>query len=315
MNLLTANTPSLALAEYLLNPDGVLKKVGMMNPEEEDRSIITHQGEQVLVGKVERLRSSLPPQQCMICYDHSTVYSALGCGHTFCNDCYSTFLEHKIADEGHSCIFARCPHGECNLLVSDQMVRSLLPEGEKLQQWRRAALLERSFVDENPNIKWCPASDCTCAVKASKGQLGVRCLGKHRFCFDCMLDDHRPCTCDDLKRWLIKCKDDSETYNWLMSNTKSCPKCGTSIEKNGGCNHITCRKCSHEWCWLCTSTYTQAHALQAPCIFLVCIYDAPQCHGERFRVVRAGPLPQRCVRTVLPRLLRRDQSHARGVRC
>ena len=92
-----------------------------------------------------------------------------GCGHTFCNECYSTFLEHKIADEGHACIFARCPHGECNLLVSDQMVRSLLPEGERLQQWGRAALLERSFVDENPNIKWCPASDCTCAVKASNG--------------------------------------------------------------------------------------------------------------------------------------------------
>tara|TARA_B100000767_G_scaffold211344_1_gene198495 strand:- start:315 stop:1001 length:687 start_codon:yes stop_codon:yes gene_type:complete len=68
-----------------------------------------------------------------------------------------------------------------------------------------------------------------------------------------MLDDHRPCTCDDLKRWLIKCKDDSETYNWLMSNTKSCPKCGTSIEKNGGCNHITCKNgsCKHEWCWVC----------------------------------------------------------------
>ena len=57
-----ANTHSPALAEYLLNPDGVLKKVGMMNPEEEDRSV-THQGEQVLAGKVEMLRSSLPPQQ------------------------------------------------------------------------------------------------------------------------------------------------------------------------------------------------------------------------------------------------------------
>ena len=156
------------VAEYLLNPEGVLKKVGMMDPQQEDRSVI-HRGEKVLVGKVEAPRSSLAPQQCMICYEHSTVYSALGCGHTFCNECYSTFIEHKIADEGHACIFARCPHGECNLLVSDQMVRSLLPEGERLQQWGRAALLERSFVDENPNIKWCPASDCTCAVKASKG--------------------------------------------------------------------------------------------------------------------------------------------------
>ena len=164
----SAHAHSRALAEYLLNPEGVLKKVGMMDPQQEDRSVI-HRGEQVLVGKVEAPRSSLAPQQCMICYEHSTVYSALGCGHTFCNECYSTFLEHKIADEGHACIFARCPHGECNLLVSDQMVRSLLPEGERLQQWGRAALLERSFVDENPNIKWCPASDCTCAVKASKG--------------------------------------------------------------------------------------------------------------------------------------------------
>ena len=164
----SAHAHSPALAEYLLNPEGVLKKVGMMDPQQEDRSVI-HRGEQVLVGKVEAPRSSLAPQQCMICYEHSTVYSALGCGHTFCNECYSTFLEHKIADEGHACIFARCPHGECNLLVTDQMVRSLLPEGERLQQWGRAALLERSFVDENPNIKWCPASDCTCAVKASKG--------------------------------------------------------------------------------------------------------------------------------------------------
>ena len=81
----------------------------------------------------------------------------------------------------------------------------------------------------------------------------MRCLNKHRFCFDCMLEDHRPCTCDELKRWLIKCKDDSETFNWLVTNTKACPKCGTSIEKNGGCNHMTCRKsdCKHEWCWVC----------------------------------------------------------------
>jgi len=38
-----------------------------------------------------------------------------------------------------------------------------------------------------------------------------------------------------------------------MANTKACPKCGTSIEKNGGCNHMTCKRstCKHEFCWVC----------------------------------------------------------------
>jgi hypothetical protein len=30
----------------------------------------------------------------------------------------------------------------------------------------------------------------------------------------------------------------AETYNWLKTHTQECPKCKTSIEKNGGCNHM-----------------------------------------------------------------------------
>jgi ariadne-1 len=35
-----------------------------------------------------------------------------------------------------------------------------------------------------------------------------------------------------------------------MRNTRKCPKCHRFIEKNGGCNHMTCL-CSHEICWKC----------------------------------------------------------------
>ncbi|MFH1832351.1 MAG: IBR domain-containing protein [bacterium] len=31
---------------------------------------------------------------------------------------------------------------------------------------------------------------------------------------------------------------------------KSCPKCGNGVEKDGGCDHMTC-KCRHEFCWRC----------------------------------------------------------------
>ena len=40
------------------------------------------------------------------------------------------------------------------------------------------------------------------------------------------------------------------------ANTKTCPKCDSCIEKNGGCNHMTCRKCGHEFCWICMKNWS-----------------------------------------------------------
>ena len=41
-----------------------------------------------------------------------------------------------------------------------------------------------------------------------------------------------------------------------MSN---CPKCFVRIEKSAGCNHMTCRQCSYEWCWVCGSKFSPNH--------------------------------------------------------
>jgi len=85
-------------------------------------------------------------------------------------------------------------------------------------------------------------------------------------CFSCGLSYHYPATCDQVKKWEEKSKDDSETKNWLEANTKPCPKCNTLIEKNSGCNHMTCRKaeCRYEFCWLCLQ-HTTSHLGHANC--------------------------------------------------
>mmetsp|Transcript_46639 Transcript_46639/g.115646 ORF Transcript_46639/g.115646 Transcript_46639/m.115646 type:complete len:213 (-) Transcript_46639:165-803(-) len=46
---------------------------------------------------------------------------------------------------------------------------------------------------------------------------------------------------------------------------QACPRCSTKIQKNGGCNHITCRNCNHEWCWLCGARYEQGHFKTGNC--------------------------------------------------
>lgn len=33
--------------------------------------------------------------------------------------------------------------------------------------------------------------------------------------------------------------------------TTPCPQCGIAIQKTGGCDHIYCRACNYEFCWVC----------------------------------------------------------------
>merc|ERR1711900_107059 len=44
----------------------------------------------------------------------------------------------------------------------------------------------------------------------------------------------------------------------LAETTKPCPNCHGAIEKNSGCNHMTCDLqggCGHQFCWTCLGAY------------------------------------------------------------
>lgn len=115
--------------------------------------------------------------------------------------------------------------------------------------------------------RWCPSLDCNNLAEMVTDPRDsefdhdtnidisnipiVSCPNSHEFCFDCQKENHLPCPCWIVKKWIQKCEDDSETANWMQLNTNSCPKCQARIEKNGGCEHMTCAKCRYEFCWIC----------------------------------------------------------------
>ncbi|OBA23303.1 hypothetical protein METBIDRAFT_63778 [Metschnikowia bicuspidata var. bicuspidata NRRL YB-4993] len=122
-------------------------------------------------------------------------------------------------------------------------------------------------------FRWCPAVDCSQFVELARGSLQetdtevsnnndlgsvaiVTCGQAHQFCFTCHYENHLPCPCWLTKAWVKRCEDDSETVNWIDANTQGCPKCLAVIEKNGGCNHMTCGKCTHEFCWICLGDWS-----------------------------------------------------------
>ncbi|GAA5881914.1 hypothetical protein JCM16303_003462 [Sporobolomyces ruberrimus] len=200
---------------------------------------------------------------CEICYgDENTKETlALNCDHRFCKDCYSQYLTSKVVDEGESRRI-QCMASDCKVIVDEKTVE-LLVSPELMSRYR--TLLNRTYVDDNSSMTWCPAPNCEYAIQCSVPQRSldvviptVSCSCRHVFCFGCGLDgDHRPCCCPIVKRWVKKCKDDSETSNWISANTKECTKCQTTIEKNGGCNHMTCKKCHWEFCWVCMGPWSE----------------------------------------------------------
>lgn len=199
---------------------------------------------------------------CDICCEDSPDLRtyAMRCNHRFCVDCYRQYLAQKIKDEGEAARI-RCPGDGCNRIVDSKTLDLLVTEDLKS---RYEVLLTRTYVDDKDNLKWCPAPNCEfavdCSVKAKELDRivpTVQCACGHPFCFGCSLPDHQPAPCSLVKRWAKKCADDSETANWISANTKECPKCGSTIEKNGGCNHMTCRKCKNEFCWMCMGVWSE----------------------------------------------------------
>lgn len=204
---------------------------------------------------------SIPNFMCEICCETNPGESfAMKCGHRFCLDCYRQYLTQKIRGEGEAARI-RCPGDGCNKII-DAKSLDLLVTSDLTDRYHE--LLMRTYVDDKDNLKWCPAPECVYAIECGikKKDLGkivptVTCECKHSFCFGCTLTDHQPCPCSLVKKWLKKCEDDSETANWISANTKECPKCLSTIEKNGGCNHMTCRKCRNEFCWMCMGVWSE----------------------------------------------------------
>jgi hypothetical protein len=87
-------------------------------------------------------------------------------------------------------------------------------------------------------------------IKSKPASRRVLCSScQTQYCFMCLLPYHAPNSCQTIRKWNLKCQDDSETRNYLLVHTQDCPKCKVCIEKNGGCSHMTCNRCKHEFCW------------------------------------------------------------------
>ncbi|KAG9508821.1 E3 ubiquitin-protein ligase ARIH1 [Fragariocoptes setiger] len=225
---------------------------------------------------------------CCIDHPRNKIYG-LGCGHRFCRECWINYLTTKIMEEGQSGrIF--CAAHNCDILVDDQTVMVLITDLKVKLRYQH--LITNSFVECNKLLRWCPKPECSHAIKVQSLDFQpVKCVCGCIFCFLCGDDWHEPVKCDIIRKWKKKCDDDSETSHWIAANTKECPKCHVTIEKDGGCNHMICKNldCKTEFCWVCLGPWEQHGSSWFSCNK----YDESEAKAARDAQERSRALLQR----------------------
>ncbi|CAO2142720.1 unnamed protein product [Urochloa humidicola] len=191
---------------------------------------------------------------CAICFDEypaGRTRSAGCCFHYYCDGCWRGYISAAIGD-GPRCLSLRCPDPACSAAVVQDLVDAVADADDK-DRYARFAL--QSYVEDGGGgIKWCPAPGCTRAVEMYflGSDADVFCDCRSGFCWSCGEEAHRPVSCDTVRAWLATNISEAETAKWILTNTKSCPSCRRPIQKNQGCNHMTCTApCRHQFCWLC----------------------------------------------------------------
>jgi len=178
------------------------------------------------------------------------------CGHTYCKACITGFI--KAAIDGRK-FPINCFHtsdggngSACETPLSISIIQDALSKADSDQ------LLEISFsayIQTRPNeYAYCPTPDCpTVYVVTSTGTVLTcnQCL--LGICTACKTAAHHGQTCAQYKAAIAG---ESQFQEWKRrAGVKSCPKCSADIEKNDGCNHMTC-KCGAHLCWHCMKEFT-----------------------------------------------------------
>jgi ariadne-1 len=207
------------------------------------------------------VRNSL---DCGICFESQTKINKFPCNHRFCNDCLNQYVTIQVKEEGGLTGVIKCPGEQCLYELEDESVISIIGQEVALKN-KYLQLIANSFVQNNRAMKWCPNALCQNAVLLEAGAVSqlfesIRCSCGFRFCFKCHNISHDPVNCEMLLEWAKVKAEDMDAQNWILKNTKPCPSCSTDIEKNGGCMHMTCKKCRFEFCWVCMGLWKSHHA-------------------------------------------------------
>ena len=214
--------------------------------------------EERLAAEKARLR------ECAVCGD---IMDPLGfpakaptakCEHasTTCIECLQSWMASEFETKG--CEGIKCP--ECSETLEYNDVQ-LAASPETFETYDKMSM--RNALGAMDEFAWCLGANC------GSGQLNI----ENKNYMDCVNCGYKQClkhkvawhTSETCKQYDYRvsgqrAKDEErKTEAMLNSMSKKCPgkKCGWRIQKIDGCDHMTCKRCRHEFCWQCMAAQSE----------------------------------------------------------
>jgi hypothetical protein len=178
-----------------------------------------------------------------------------------CGACIQSMLKAKISDRKLADGDLGCPFPKCDNILDQALLKKALTSKPFFEEYSKALL--KHHLSSSPNFIACLSSECgkyfsieDCqgktrrATKSSAGHKIACPYCDYALCLTCNRPWHTG-GCDKAK----KDEDAKSLAEIKKIGAKPCPKCGVNIDKDGGCDHMTCHTCRHNFCWQCLVPY------------------------------------------------------------
>jgi len=222
---------------------------------------------------------------CQICFTDKIGSQCLRfvvCNHVYCRECMTNYFTEKISTGAVSSLV--CPTFKCETQALPNQVAELVP----LDLFNKyESLLLETQLESMTDVMLCPRLVCQCPTMIDRDTNMGHCPAcQFAFCIYCKATYHGVSPCkfksSEQRAILERYKNSSgeeriflekrygkkqlatmsatlASEDYMASHARQCPHCNAPIEKNEGCNKITCWRCNTHFCWLCGARLPQVN--------------------------------------------------------
>eukprot|EP00931_Biecheleriopsis_adriatica_P120023 TRINITY_DN95175_c0_g1_i1.p1 TRINITY_DN95175_c0_g1~~TRINITY_DN95175_c0_g1_i1.p1 ORF type:complete len:422 (-),score=58.40 TRINITY_DN95175_c0_g1_i1:178-1422(-) len=132
--------------------------------------------------------------------------------------------------------------------LADEVICGVLSEEEQSQFHQQRF---EAWQDQSPDVRACPTADCKGVGFLEDGRCHCS-LCDVDWCGLCNQMHTADITCEAYAEWQRDNNEGEERFDALANAEKmrACPRCGHMVQKESGCNHMTCR-CREHFCYIC----------------------------------------------------------------